>query len=371
MTEISVVLIEERGHLELDEEIFRKSGVCRQCIGYDSIETFLNDGAVPHVQYIFLDMAMIKNDEIVSVLRSLAMKLSEVQIIGIRSYGMDQEAAADFRAAGVTAVLARPFGVQEIKTLLTGDDEREEAAPEGKVIVFFGPKGKSGRTTLTVNTAVAAARKTGKKVLILDADVQFADIDVFLGIHPEYRLLEMARSADFVSAGTIEKNLTKYEPNIFVAPGIQACVQAEQATADSVVRLVQTAKKTFDYIFIDLPGGFNPMSVSLAEIADHVSIAALMTGIYELQHMRKAIDTFIAHGLAKEKLSIVISRVPKHTEILDRCLEEELGMKAEGLIPNAYMLNVRATDMGMPAIDLEPESEFAQAVRSLLPLYGI
>ena len=56
-----------------------------------------------------------------------------------------------------------------------------------RVYSITSGKGGVGKTAVTANTAVALS-KMGKKVLILDADLGLANIDVDFGLAPKYNL---------------------------------------------------------------------------------------------------------------------------------------------------------------------------------------
>ena len=56
-----------------------------------------------------------------------------------------------------------------------------------RVITVTGGKGGVGKTNVSINLAVAMA-DLGKSVLVLDADLGLANIDVVLGLHPKYDL---------------------------------------------------------------------------------------------------------------------------------------------------------------------------------------
>ena len=59
-----------------------------------------------------------------------------------------------------------------------------------KVIAIASGKGGVGKTNVTVNIGVALATQ-GKKVVLLDADLGLANIDVMLGLHPQFNLLHV------------------------------------------------------------------------------------------------------------------------------------------------------------------------------------
>ena len=52
-----------------------------------------------------------------------------------------------------------------------------------RVIAVTGGKGGVGKTNVAVNLGIALAQ-SGKKVMLLDADLGLANIDVVLGLHP-------------------------------------------------------------------------------------------------------------------------------------------------------------------------------------------
>jgi flagellar biosynthesis protein FlhG len=56
-----------------------------------------------------------------------------------------------------------------------------------KVLAVSSGKGGVGKTNVSVNLAVSLARE-GKEVLLLDADLGLANVDVLLGLSPEYDL---------------------------------------------------------------------------------------------------------------------------------------------------------------------------------------
>jgi flagellar biosynthesis protein FlhG len=78
---------------------------------------------------------------------------------------------------------------------LSGNNYTER---EGRVIAVTSGKGGVGTTNVVVNLALALTQ-VGKKVLILDADVGLANIDILLGLTPPYNLNHVLRGEKKVS----------------------------------------------------------------------------------------------------------------------------------------------------------------------------
>ena len=60
-------------------------------------------------------------------------------------------------------------------------------ASRTQVITVTSGKGGVGKTNVVANTAIALAQ-TGKRVLVLDADLGLGNIDILLGLTPKYTL---------------------------------------------------------------------------------------------------------------------------------------------------------------------------------------
>ncbi len=81
--------------------------------------------------------------------------------------------------------------MDQADTLRSMRDQLDSAAalnmPKTRVLSITSGKGGVGKTAVVSNVAVSLA-KQGKKVLIIDADLGLANVDVVLGLSPIYNL---------------------------------------------------------------------------------------------------------------------------------------------------------------------------------------
>ena len=98
-------------------------------------------------------------------------------------HGPDQEPARPVRAAG---------------------DARRAGRRSGRVLALYGAKGGVGTTTIAINAAIALHRELGRKVCLVDGNLQFGDHRVFLDLG-----LDKKSIVDIVTAPTIDVDLIR------------------------------------------------------------------------------------------------------------------------------------------------------------------
>src|ERR671932_2692580 len=84
------------------------------------------------------------------------------------------------------------------------------AAALGSLICVLGPKGGIGKTLTSANLGVALAA-AGRKVAIVDLDLQFGDVGLSLGLTPQRTIFDLVKSAGSLDAEKVEAYLTRHE----------------------------------------------------------------------------------------------------------------------------------------------------------------
>lgn len=138
-----------------------------------------------------------------------------------------------------------------------------------KVIAVTGGKGGVGKTNMTLNMAVAMA-KQGKRVLVLDADLGLANVDVLLGLRVEKNL-------SHVLSGECELDdiLIEGPHGIKVAPatsGTQSMVELTPAEHAGLIRAFSELKTEFDILLVDTAAGISDMVLSFSRAAQDVVV---------------------------------------------------------------------------------------------------
>ncbi len=128
----------------------------------------------------------------------------------------------------------------------------EPAREALRVIAVTSGKGGVGKTNVSANLAALAAR-SGKRVLIIDADLGLANVDIIFGIKP------MRHIGDLLQAGVSANDvLAQAAPNIHILPagsGVQRLTELDRKDKLRLVAALDTLEERFDLVIIDSGAG--------------------------------------------------------------------------------------------------------------------
>ena len=123
-----------------------------------------------------------------------------------------------------------------------------------KVITVTGGKGGVGKSNVSLNLAVALAAQ-GKKVMLLDADLGLANIDVMLGLRVEKNLFNVLNGEC-----TLDDIIITGPYGLMILPatsGTQAMVELTQAQHAALIRAFGDLKAAVDVLIVDTAAGIS------------------------------------------------------------------------------------------------------------------
>jgi flagellar biosynthesis protein FlhG len=236
-----------------------------------------------------------------------------------------------------------------------------------QAIAVTGGKGGVGKTNVSVNLAVAMA-DIGKRVMLLDADLGLANIDVVLGLHPEYDLSHVLRGER-----SLEEVVVKGPSGIQVVPaasGIQQMAELSEAEHIGLIRAFGDLSLDLDVLIVDTAAGISDTVISFSRAVHELVIVvcdepASITDAYaliKLLHREYGISRF--RILANMTRSAKDGRelYNKMCRVTDRYLDVILSFV--GSIPYDDSLR-KAVRNQKPVIQAFPRSQAAQAFKNL------
>ena len=142
-----------------------------------------------------------------------------------------------------------------------------DVRPRGRVAAVASGKGGVGKTNVAVNVAIGLAL-AGRRVLLLDADVGLANVDLVLGRRPKTHLGHvLAGHADLASVVQEGPAGIRWVPG---AAHLSAPAQADAPLRAEVVAGLAALEEAHDVLILDLPSGIGPGVLGQVRQADEV-----------------------------------------------------------------------------------------------------
>lgn len=230
-----------------------------------------------------------------------------------------------------------------------------------KVITVTGGKGGVGKSNVSLNLAVSLCQQ-GKKVLLLDADLGLANIDVMLG-------LRVTRNLSHVISGecTLDEVIVEGPHGLKIIPatsGTQAMVELTPAQHVGLIRAFSEMKTEIDVLIVDTAAGISDMVLAFARAAQDVLVVVCdePTSVTDAYALMKILNT--EYGVYKFKIiaNMVTSLkqgrdlFAKLTKVTDRFLDASLELVSCVPMDNNIRMAVRKRQVIVDAFPKSPAS---------------
>jgi pilus assembly protein CpaE len=327
---------------------------------------------------ILMDVAMPRLDGYAATQQIRAAELGgkRVPIIMLTAEADVGERVKGLRA-GADDDIVKPFHPLElmarIKALLARGGKQTpatagaEAATLGKLAVFYGAKGGVGTTTIAINTAIAMTRELQRRTSLVDANLQFGDLRVFLDLGLDTASIVNAVSEPDLDADLLRKLIVRHHTGIdllLAPPSPEAAdivMERQRNDPTTVTNLLNLMRKAYDYTFVDMVKTIDDFNLQLFDEAD-VIFVVMTADLSCLKNVRTVLETMDHLGYEKGKLQLVLNRSNAYTGINVNNAESALDRKIDYQVINEYRGAISALNSGEPFMSSRPDGPLGRSV---------
>ncbi|MGH2768532.1 MAG: AAA family ATPase, partial [Actinomycetota bacterium] len=260
----------------------------------------------------------------------------------------------------VQAVEAEP----EMQATLAPGSEQEEAplAHRALVITVASAAGGCGKTFYATNLAALVA-PSGRRILLVDLDLQFGELATALRIkHPHslYDGLYDSRGDPLPEEAFGEHlhELVAHHPlgfDVLTAP--REPVFADYVGASDAARVIEAVVGSYDVVIIDTPASLNEVVLTALDLSDLVVILAT-PDVPSLKNMSVFLDTVRRLKIESSHLRLILNKVEKDIGLEVKQVQDAFGGRFVGLVPQSRLVS-QALNAGTVAVAMAPRSDVA------------
>ena len=135
-----------------------------------------------------------------------------------------------------------------------------------KIIAVASGKGGVGKSNFTVNAAIELSRM-GNRVMILDADLGLANVDILLGINPKFNLSHVIKEEKDIKDIITE---TEYGIKVIASgSGVKELVNLSNQQRARFIEKISEIEDMVDILLIDTGAGISKNTLSFMYAADY------------------------------------------------------------------------------------------------------
>ncbi len=240
-----------------------------------------------------------------------------------------------------------------------------EVHHDGRVIVVFSSKGGVGKTTLSVNLAIALAKASRQPVAIVDLDIQFGDVAPMVGDAPLVTLYDLVKGTTHIEADMVKRALKRVANNVYILAAPNNPEEADDIRADHIVQVLQLLRETHAYVVVDTAPGYTDINVAAFDFSDTI-LTVCTPDVVTLCTVGQALQVFYdGFHYAKDKVRIVLNRSGSKTGVETTDIAQVLQSAVSYQLPSDGAYPVRAANEGQPLMLQFPESALARAIQNI------
>lgn len=316
----------------------------------DVIVCALDSSDIDEDFYKFIQSVQFQNSGTAVVIMTDKVSISLVNEAAKR--GIRQ--VFDFSVDGeeFTAALGE---VNEIEQRLMGQLKIEKRV-RAKVIAFYGVKGGVGTTSIVTNVAAALASR-GKKVILLDFDLQYGDSNLFLDVDSKDTIVELARDPEGISIEKVNAATATHSTGFSILCPPKTPEYADYITPEHTRKIIENVRPYFEYILIDMGTNFAETTLVALENCDEIQVITNLN--VPCLKGTKAVMNVLDTLRVADKAKLVITK-NRSSLIKIKDFENLMLRKAYATITSDRNISDNAMNSGNPVVLNSPRSAIAK-----------
>ena len=243
-----------------------------------------------------------------------------------------------------------------------GDRVRSgDAVRLGELLTVFSAKGGCGKTTIATNLAAAIAKR-GKRVCLVDLDLAFGDVAIALQLFPARSVADAVGVTTGLDATAVKGLVTRYDDNLDTVLAPVEPGAGEAVPAAVVADLLQTLKRSYDWVVVDTPPAFNDHVLAACDATDEFVLVTTLD-VPALKNLKLTLEMLELLGYARDRQRVVLNRADSKVGLTVDDAQKALNQPIALQVPSSSAVPT-AINRGVPLVLDQPNHAVSTALQA-------
>jgi pilus assembly protein CpaE len=249
---------------------------------------------------------------------------------------------------------------QALKRILARTEVRTGPARPTQIISFLGCKGGIGTSFLVANLARLLAQERQGKVLVVDLDLGFGQLNYFFDVHPEHTLTELIENLEKLDINYLQNIICPIGDNCFLLAAPARLEEAETINAAHVEKIISFIKENlgFRWILVDCCHQLDEITMKVLEGSESLMLVTAQS-IPALSNAKKMLNTLGLLELKELEVEVWVNYWDRQHELSEADVETFLGKKIAGTISCDYKQASFSVNEGKLLVETSPRHPIA------------
>jgi pilus assembly protein CpaE len=201
--------------------------------------------------------------------------------------------------------------------------------------------------------------------VLVDGNLQFGDVAVFLNEQSKFSVVDLAPRADELDPEIVDGVLIKHAPSgVKVLPSPVRPEAAENVTGEQFVKVLRFLCRMFSYVVVDTSSSLTDINLATIDASD---LLILLTNqdIPSLKNARLFFDLSDALGIERQRILFAMNRFDRRIGITPEKVSENFKQEISAVIPFDERVVVPSVNRGQPFILADKSKPIARSILAL------